>query len=118
MRGVKNIMFEKYRRSWPYTKRSKEYIENLPEIYSLHKSFKDTFFIQKWKFSGKCDNHNRPLIWKYEDHNGEWQHYIKVPLDHASIFIPYAWSSDKEYLEYLITKLEQENKPRYSRKRK
>lgn len=89
-----------HRKRIPYTPKNRERIKQLPKIYVIacwaHVGFRE------FPFAGKYTKEGIPLVYYFDDHNGEYWEYVLLPITHTTTGRIYAWTTcEFDLLEFV-----------------
>lgn len=83
----------------PNNAKTKKYLDKLPQMYIV--AFWAAYGVEGFAWSGKFTTnthtgHVEPLVWKYDDYNGERDNWILVPIHCVTSGAIMTWTQDKE----------------------
>ena len=68
-------------------------ISKLPSVYIIVQYAH--WCVREYKWTGKFDTRDGipvPIVWDYDDHNGEFEEYAKRPITHVTTGFIFDWS--------------------------
>lgn len=94
----------------------RNYIKNYEKIKKKYRSifligFWAKYGVQEYKWTGKFVDTSEgylPEVYYYNDHNGTYETYTKVPLNHVTTGVCIGYSFNKENANYIANKLNNE----------
>lgn len=90
------------------TKRLQKKIDKCKSVYLI--GCWAHFGVQKYAWTGKFveyHGHFMPEVWYYNDHNGEFEEWYKVPLYYVTTGTCFSWSFDENVAHKIADALEE-----------
>ena len=75
------------------SKKTKKYLDSLPKIYLI--GYWASAGIQEYYFSNHNTQNGVPLVWYFNDHNGEYERWYLKPIDCITTGHTFAWTTSK-----------------------
>lgn len=85
------------------TKKTKKYLEGLPKYYLI--GYWASFGILEFPFSGKYITLNGidyPLVWQYNDSNGENERWCLVPIYQTTTGLILTWTQNEKTAQKIV----------------
>ena len=87
----------------PNNARTNRMLNKCPKLYAV--GFWVKYGIREYYFSGKCDATGAPLVWMYNDHNGEREEWILMDIYCTTSGRIVAWTTTKNNAVFIANVL-------------
>ena len=98
------------------TKRLQKKIDKCRNIYIV--ACWAHFGVQEHKWTGKwkmVDGRPVPMVWYYDDHNGEFEEWYKCPITWVTTAPIYMWSFSRAIADHIANALDEYDKKNYNK---